>query len=129
MDPGPRPPIPIGPGSIIGSPNESPIPPDQACVPPAERGIDTKSGGAAGMAGVGRRGFAAAARAAMLVQQGPFRPPPATRFPPYPPQPFYAGRPGAPQFLDIDAASRCKFFFVDIDVVIYPVSPLIPPCL
>lgn len=36
--------------------------------PPSPRmdsGIDTKSGGAAGMAGVGRRGFAAAARAAL----------------------------------------------------------------
>jgi hypothetical protein len=29
--------------------------------------IDTKSGGSAGMAGVGRRGFAAAARAAMFT--------------------------------------------------------------
>ncbi|KAL4077325.1 hypothetical protein V8B97DRAFT_1866260 [Scleroderma yunnanense] len=36
-------------------------------VPESERDIDTKCGGAAGMAGVGRRGFAAAARAAMLA--------------------------------------------------------------
>ncbi|PPQ91414.1 LOW QUALITY PROTEIN: hypothetical protein CVT25_014302 [Psilocybe cyanescens] len=46
----------------------------QEFVPAAERGIDTKTGGAAGMAGVGRRGFAAAARAAMFVNaqaQGP----------------------------------------------------------
>jgi hypothetical protein len=35
--------------------------------PAAEKDIDTKSGGVAGMAGVGRRGFAAAARAAMFV--------------------------------------------------------------
>jgi len=74
------------------------IPPDQVFVPPAERGIDTKSGGAAGMAGVGRRGFAAAARAAMFVgPQGP--------------QPLYGrrtnGNPG-PRYLDIDAASRCQ---------------------
>lgn len=40
--------------------------PPQSFVPPPERGIDTKTGGAAGMAGVGRRGFAAAARAAMF---------------------------------------------------------------
>ena len=46
--------------------------------------IDTKSGGAAGMAGVGRRGFAAAARAAMFaasapssVRSPPTSPPPA----------------------------------------------------
>ena len=80
-----------------GPPN---IPPDQAFVPPAERGIDTKSGGAAGMAGVGRRGFAAAARAAMFVgPQGP--------------QPLYGrrmnGNPG-PRYLDIDAASRCQCY-------------------
>ena len=35
--------------------------------------IDTKSGGAAGMAGVGRRGFAAAARAAMFTSSPPSR--------------------------------------------------------
>ncbi|KAJ6597029.1 hypothetical protein DFH09DRAFT_1133432 [Mycena vulgaris] len=35
--------------------------------PPAERALNTQIGGEAGMAGVGRRGFAAAARAAMLV--------------------------------------------------------------
>lgn len=40
--------------------------PPQSFVPPPERGIDTKTGGAAGMAGVGRRGFAAVARAAMF---------------------------------------------------------------
>lgn len=39
--------------------------PRQSLVPPPERGIDTKTGGVAGMAGVGRRGFAAVARAAM----------------------------------------------------------------
>lgn len=45
--------------------------------------IDTKSGGAAGMAGVGRRGFAAAARAAMFAAsasssvRSPTSPPPA----------------------------------------------------
>lgn len=45
--------------------------------------IDTKSGGAAGMAGVGRRGFAAAARAAMFAasasssMRSPTSPPPA----------------------------------------------------
>lgn len=41
-----------------------------------ERDIDTKTGGEAGMAGVGRRGFAAAARAAMFaVQTRPTGPP------------------------------------------------------
>ncbi|KAF9469324.1 hypothetical protein BDZ94DRAFT_1303813 [Collybia nuda] len=45
----------------------------------SEADIDTKSGGEAGMAGVGRRGFAAAARAAMFVmpsgQPGSQQPP------------------------------------------------------
>ncbi|EAU88673.2 hypothetical protein CC1G_01046 [Coprinopsis cinerea okayama7 len=41
-----------------------PPPPGQMI---SETDIDTKSGGEAGMAGVGRRGFAAAARAAMFV--------------------------------------------------------------
>lgn len=50
------------------------------------------------MAGVGRRGFAAAARAAMFVglPQGP--------------QPLYGRRMNSnagPRYLDIDAASRC----------------------
>ncbi|KAF8163608.1 hypothetical protein B0H34DRAFT_795296 [Crassisporium funariophilum] len=66
-------------------------------VPAAERGIDTKTGGAAGMAGVGRRGFAAAARAAMFVG-------PTDR--PLGPQPQNGRRPNAPQYLDIEAASR-----------------------
>ncbi|KAF9564414.1 hypothetical protein CPC08DRAFT_705366 [Agrocybe pediades] len=92
------------------------IPTNESFVPPAERGIDTKTGGEAGMAGVGRRGFAAAARAAMFVQNagGPGA---------YPQQGYgamgvpspgggygngmgMARRPNAPQFLDIDAASR-----------------------
>jgi hypothetical protein len=75
------------------------LPPDQVFVPPAERGIDTKSGGAAGMAGVGRRGFAAAARAAMFVGH------------PQGPQPLYGRRMNGnagPRYLDIDAASRCQ---------------------
>ncbi|KAF9448027.1 hypothetical protein P691DRAFT_760277 [Macrolepiota fuliginosa MF-IS2] len=60
-------------------------------VPTAEVGIDTKSGGEAGMAGVGRRGFAAAARAAMFVAPVGFS---------------MDRRPNPPRFLDIDAASR-----------------------
>ncbi|KAF5373742.1 hypothetical protein D9758_000703 [Tetrapyrgos nigripes] len=54
---------------------------------------DTKIGGEAGMAGVGRRGFAAAAQAAMFIQ---------------PQQNFSMGfrRPSAPQTLDIGAAIR-----------------------
>ncbi|KAJ3488533.1 hypothetical protein NLJ89_g11607 [Agrocybe chaxingu] len=96
------------PGSISMGPGGPPppnirLPPagsHQSFVPPAERGIDTKSGGEAGMAGVGRRGFAAAARAAMFVS-------PSDR--PLGPQPQYNRRPNAPQFLDIDAATRCEF--------------------
>ncbi|TFK42313.1 hypothetical protein BDQ12DRAFT_269471 [Crucibulum laeve] len=64
-------------------------------VPPPERDIDTKVGGQAGMAGVGRRGFAAAARAAMFV-------PMASQ------QQGMGGmrRQNAPVYLDINAASR-----------------------
>jgi PDZ and LIM domain protein 5/6/7 len=54
----------IGPGAVIPGAHHSP---QQSFVPPPERGIDTKSGGEAGMAGVGRRGFAAVARAAMFA--------------------------------------------------------------
>ncbi|KAF8660612.1 hypothetical protein AX16_001591 [Volvariella volvacea WC 439] len=57
--------------------------------------IDTKTGGEAGMAGVGRRGFAAAARAAMFATT--------------PNQQLHAPQPGRaqpPRFLDLDAASR-----------------------
>lgn len=52
-----------------------------------EDGIDTSTGGEAGMAGVGRRGFAAVARAAMYTAN-------------------YQRRVELPRFLDIDAASR-----------------------
>lgn len=52
-----------------------------------EDGIDTSTGGEAGMAGVGRRGFAAVARAAMFTAN-------------------YQRRVELPRFLDIDAASR-----------------------
>ncbi|KAK0451096.1 hypothetical protein EV421DRAFT_1732071 [Armillaria borealis] len=51
--------------------------------------IDTKIGGEAGMAGVGRRGFAAAARAAVFLAPQP---------------PRESRRDNAPQFLDIAAA-------------------------
>ena len=55
-----------------------------------EEKIDTSSGGEAGMAGVGRRGFAAVARAAMFTAAN------------------YQRRAELPKFLDIDAASRGK---------------------
>jgi len=90
---------------------------NESFVPPAERGIDTKTGGEAGMAGVGRRGFAAAARAAMFVQSAS-----GSAGPGYPQQGYGAmsmsvggygngmvGRPNVPQYLDIDAASRCEY--------------------
>jgi hypothetical protein len=62
-----------------------------------ERGIDTKIGGEAGMAGVGRRGFAAVSRAAMLVAPLPTH---------HPMPPTISGdgrRANAPQYLDISA--------------------------
>jgi len=66
-------------------------------VPETELGIDTKTGGEAGMAGVGRRGFAAAVRAAMYVS---LTAPPANRRPV-----------ASPRFLDIDTASYGESFF------------------
>ena len=74
----------IGPGVII---------PEQSFVPPPERGINTKTGGEAGMAGVGRRGFAAVTRAAMFAL-------PTS-------QPLGSRRPDQPKYLDLDAVSRC----------------------
>ena len=65
-----------------------------------ERDIDTKTGGEAGMAGVGRRGFAAAARAAMFAVQ--------SARPPGPPH-QHGNQLNPPRFLDIDAIPRCKF--------------------
>ncbi|KAH9079361.1 hypothetical protein EDB83DRAFT_2513889 [Lactarius deliciosus] len=55
--------------------------------------IDTKSGGAAGMAGVGRRGFAAAARAAMFAASAP--PTPTS-----PPPAFWNSAPSSPPPMD-----------------------------
>ncbi|KAH7889627.1 hypothetical protein F5I97DRAFT_561025 [Phlebopus sp. FC_14] len=52
------------------APTRQPLPPinlPRSPIPEHERDIDTKIGGEAGMAGVGRRGFAAAARAAMFA--------------------------------------------------------------
>ncbi|KAH7926635.1 hypothetical protein BV22DRAFT_1032630 [Leucogyrophana mollusca] len=53
------------------SPAPAPPPVTRTPVPNSERDIDTKIGGEAGMAGVGRRGFAAAARAAMFAASLP----------------------------------------------------------
>ncbi|KAJ7109514.1 hypothetical protein C8R44DRAFT_713656 [Mycena epipterygia] len=60
--------------------------------PPAESSLNTQIGGEAGMAGVGRRGFAAAARAAMFVNSPAPAPPPTTRASP-------------PRHIDIGAAT------------------------
>ena len=66
------------------------VSPRQSFVPPPERGIDTKTGGEAGMAGVGRRGFAAVARAAMFALP-------------------HQRKPNQPNYLDLDAVSRRTF--------------------
>ncbi|KAI0345332.1 hypothetical protein BDW22DRAFT_1343584 [Trametopsis cervina] len=81
------------------------VPP--AASPVAE--IDTKIGGEAGMAGVGRRGFAAAARAAMFAHQvGGMHP--GTPDPHMSMSSQYAGMDGrranAPRFLDIASANQ-----------------------
>lgn len=69
------------------------------------REIDTKIGGEAGMAGVGRRGFAAVARAAMVAASlSPVHQPPSD-----------AHRANVPQYLDSSATfghvMRGKFSF------------------
>ncbi|KAJ7125466.1 hypothetical protein C8R43DRAFT_1075714 [Mycena crocata] len=59
------------------------MPPAAAPPPPVvERSVNTQIGGEAGMAGVGRRGFAAAARAAMFVNSSAPAPPPTRASPP-----------------------------------------------
>lgn len=70
----------------------------------AEDDIDTKTGGEAGMAGVGRRGFAAAARAAMFATS-------AGSLSPFQEQaPSMTGRRvNAPPFLDIARAGKSSF--------------------
>ncbi|KAF6763775.1 hypothetical protein DFP72DRAFT_873357 [Ephemerocybe angulata] len=82
-----------GPGQIMSPPSMS-----YGGQPVIEEGIDTRSGGEAGMAGVGRKGFAAVARAAMFATL-PMRPMGPQAQPPN-------RRPDMPRFLDIDAASR-----------------------
>lgn len=72
-------------------------------MPPPERGIDTKTGGEAGMAGVGRRGFAAVARAAM------FAPPPDRRLGSQPQR-----DPNQSKYLDNDGPSRRTSFCPDL---------------
>lgn len=73
---------------------------------------DTKTGGEAGMAGVGRRGFAAAARAAMFVMPTGSSDPPRLSV-----QGMDGRRANAPKYLDINttaleaSTSRCKFNF------------------
>jgi len=103
--------IPGGPpGGLLPPPGPglpSSFPPvvksEEAFVPPGERGINTSSGGEAGMAGVGRRGFAAATRAYMLA--APVRRPMGPQ-----PQPQYNRRPSAPNILELDTAARCTLF-------------------
>ncbi|KAH9966614.1 hypothetical protein BC827DRAFT_1264570 [Russula dissimulans] len=57
------------PGPVRATPSPAPAPSGFPSPSPSHRfaEFDTKSGGAAGMAGVGRRGFAAVARAAMFA--------------------------------------------------------------
>ncbi|KAI0780658.1 hypothetical protein BD413DRAFT_462349 [Trametes elegans] len=91
-------------------------PPPPSRTPPSPVGTpriepNTQTGGEAGMAGVGRRGFAAAARAAMFTMGG------APMMPPLSPTGMSGGpsspgggmdgrRANAPRFLDIASATR-----------------------
>ena len=85
----------IGPGAVIPEAQQS-------FVPAPERGIDTKTGGEAGMAGVGRRGFAAVARAAMFAL-------PSDKIS----GPRPNRRSSQQKYLNIDALSRRASFLID----------------
>lgn len=90
--------VPMHPArSPVIQPPASPLmPPPRSPVPESERDIDTKCGGAAGMAGVGRRGFAAVARAAMLSASLP------RSHLPQPLIPLHEPRTSAPTLLNIN---------------------------
>jgi len=101
VPPPPMPPQRMATFPPVRPPDE--VRPREAFVPVDERGIVTISGGEAGMAGVGRRGFAAAARAAM------FYPPVVRPIGPQPQPQYNRRRPDVPQILDLDtAAARRK---------------------
>ncbi|KAI6022734.1 hypothetical protein EDC04DRAFT_312044 [Pisolithus marmoratus] len=93
--------VPVYPAcSSVMQPPLSPLMPQpRSPVPESERDIDTKCGGVAGMAGVGRRGFAAVARAAMLSSSLPS---------PRQPQPsisLHESRANFPKILNINPAA------------------------
>lgn len=102
----PRPPrstsaLPSSGGVPFPLSTSAPQPPSvtRSPVPDSERNIDTKCGGVAGMAGVGRRGFAAVARAAMVAAShphpGPSRHGDASLM-------MDGRRPNAPKYLDLN---------------------------
>ena len=111
---------PTGPPLSPYSPRPPPSPtPSQFSAMHMDMGpeIDTKSGGEAGMAGVGRRGFAAAARAAMFANAAfgaPASPGPGpggTWMQAPPPQGMDGRRANAPKWLDIGSADRESLSF------------------
>ena len=100
----------VGPG-VAGPYGQQPSIPVGGVMSPQGRTpeIDTKIGGEAGMAGVGRRGFAAAARAAMFANTMGVHGSPQSEHPPFqPPQGFGPDgrRANAPRFLDIASANQ-----------------------
>ncbi|KAH9857168.1 hypothetical protein C2E23DRAFT_720561 [Lenzites betulinus] len=99
----------------------APPPPSRTATPHIEP--DTKTGGEAGMAGVGRRGFAAAARAAVFTSamgnslplfQGPGS---------MPPQGMDGRRANAPRFLDIGSATNYGELIQTVAANTPPLSP------
>ncbi len=76
--------------------------------------IDTKTGGEAGMAGVGRRGFAAAARAAMFMHQVGAHA--GSQMDHLPDEDGIHGMDGrranAPRYLDITSATNYRVYFI-----------------
>ncbi|PIL24239.1 hypothetical protein GSI_13992 [Ganoderma sinense ZZ0214-1] len=101
-----RPPFMGGPGAGGRPPPDRTPPPPMSPGTPRPTEPDTKSGGEAGMAGVGRRGFAAAVRAAMFTTgPAPMMGSPGAD-PMLPNQGMDGRRANAPRFLDIGSATR-----------------------
>ncbi|KAG1891355.1 hypothetical protein F4604DRAFT_1705735 [Suillus subluteus] len=104
----PRPPrststLPPSGGAPFPSSVPAPPPPPatRLPMPDNERNIDTKCGGEAGMAGVGRRGFAAVARAAMVAASHPH---PGSSLHRDASLAMDGRRANAPKYLDLNAA-------------------------
>ena len=113
-----QPTAPLARPPVVQPSPSPPVPLPRSPIPESERDIDTKCGGAAGMAGVGRRGFAAAARAAMMAASVP-----SPHHHPMAPS-ADGRRANAPRYLDINATMaqvlRGEFFLPELPLFLRP---------